>query len=48
MIVAKETACLSLAHRRVVDAELAGRIGSLSDQELRAEAKSIAYRLDRM
>ena len=49
MIVARETACLSLEDRRTVDAELAGnpeRIEAMGDGELAAEARKLAYRLD--
>jgi hypothetical protein len=48
-LVARETACLSLAHRRSVDAQLAARpggIGALGDRGIAAEARRIAYRLD--
>jgi hypothetical protein len=48
-LVARETACLSLADRQSVDAELAGnpeRIEAMGDGELVAEARKAAYRLD--
>jgi len=44
-----ETACLSLADRHSVDAELAAdpdRIEAMGDGELVAEARRVAYRLD--
>ncbi|MGH3445774.1 MAG: DUF222 domain-containing protein, partial [Nocardioidaceae bacterium] len=49
-LLARETACLSAEDRRVVDAELAGRLaGELEkwgDARLIAEARRLAYRLD--
>ncbi|MFT4294877.1 MAG: DUF222 domain-containing protein [Micropruina sp.] len=45
-LVVKETACLTREHRQQVDAELAGRLGELSDRALVAEARKVAYRLD--
>ncbi len=45
-IVVKETACLSRHDRGVVDARLAGRLGSLSDRQVFAEARRHAYELD--
>ncbi len=45
-LMVKETACLSREHRRQVDAELAGRLGELSDRAVSAEARKVAYRLD--
>jgi hypothetical protein len=48
-LIARETACLSLEHRQVVDAELAGdpdRLEAMGDGELAAEAKKLAYALD--
>jgi hypothetical protein len=45
-IVARETACLEPADRRVADAELGGRLSSLGDRQVEAEARKIAYRLD--
>jgi hypothetical protein len=46
LIVARETAWLSVAHRREVDAVLAEQIESLGDRAVEAEAKKVAYRLD--
>lgn len=48
-LLARETACLSLADRRRVDSVLAGdpdALESMGDRELVAEAKKLAYRLD--
>lgn len=45
-LMVKETACLSREHRRQVDAELADRLGELSDRAVSAEARKVAYRLD--
>jgi hypothetical protein len=48
-IVVRETACLSREDRAAVDAELGARAGgmtTLSNRELAAETKRIAYRLD--
>jgi hypothetical protein len=45
-IVARETACLEPADRRVADAELGPRLAGLGDREVEAEARKIAYRLD--
>lgn len=45
-LMVKETACLSREHRRQVDAELADRLGELSDRAVSAEARRVAYRLD--
>ncbi|MEJ7832545.1 MAG: DUF222 domain-containing protein [Nocardioides sp.] len=48
-LLARETACLSLEHRRHIDAVLAAdpaRIEALGDGELVAEAKRLAYKLD--
>lgn len=48
-IVASETACLSVNDRRKVDRDLAGnpeRIEAMGDQELRNEARKLAYKLD--
>lgn len=42
----KETACLSVEHRRQVDAHLAGRFGADSHRALVAAAKAKAYELD--
>ncbi len=45
-LMVKETAVLSRAHRRQVDAELAGRLTQLGDRAVAAEARKIGYRLD--
>jgi Domain of unknown function (DUF222)/HNH endonuclease len=48
-LVARETACLSLEHRRLVDRELAGnpgRIEAMGDGELVAEARRLACHLE--
>ncbi len=45
-LMVKETACLSREHRRQVDAEMADRLGELSDRAVSAEARKVAYRLD--
>jgi uncharacterized protein DUF222/HNH endonuclease len=45
-VLARETACLSKAHRTMVDAELEPKLAGLSTRELAAEARKIAYRLD--
>ena len=48
-LIARETACLSVAHRAQVDAELAARpggMGALGDKAIAAEARRIGYRLD--
>ena len=45
-IVARATAVLSAAQRREADARLAGRIAGLSDRQLDAAARAIAYELD--
>lgn len=45
-LITRETATLSLAHRQVVDAELAGRLGTLTARQAAAEAARIGYRLD--
>ena len=45
-LVVKETAVLSRQHRRHVDAELAGRLATLGDRAVAAEARKIGYRLD--
>lgn len=42
----KETACLSVEHRGLVDAHLAGRFGGESHRALVAAAKAKAYELD--
>lgn len=49
VLMAQETACLSLADRTTIDTELAGnphRIEVMGDRELVAEARKLAYRLD--
>lgn len=48
-LIARETACLSIGHRRQVDAELAARpggMGAMGDRAIAAEARRIGYRLD--
>ncbi len=45
-LVARETACLSVEDRREVDLRLAGRLASMSDAHLVAEARRHAYALD--
>ncbi|QYJ04274.1 HNH endonuclease [Nocardioides panacisoli] len=48
-LLARETACLPLDHRREVDRRLAGdrdRLEALSDREVVAEARRLAARLD--
>jgi 5-methylcytosine-specific restriction endonuclease McrA len=45
-IVARETACLDPADRRVADAELGPRLADLGDREVEAAARAVAYRLD--
>lgn len=48
-LVVRETACLSVQHRRQVDAELASRpggMGAMGDRVIAAEARRAAYRLD--
>jgi hypothetical protein len=45
-IVARETAWLSVEHRRIVDATLSAHIESYGDRRVEAEAKKLAYRLD--
>jgi len=48
-LLLRETACLSLEHRQVVDEELAGdreRLAAMGDREVVAAAMSIAARLD--
>lgn len=48
-LVTRETACLSVEHRRQVDAELAscpGGMAAMGDRTIAAEARRIAYRLD--
>jgi hypothetical protein len=46
MLVARESAWLSRAHRAVVDAELAPQLEALGDRRVEAAAKALAYRLD--
>lgn len=49
MLLARETACLSLADRLAVDATLAAnpdQIEAMGDGELVAETRKLAYRLD--
>jgi hypothetical protein len=49
MLVARETACLSLEDRLAIDADLAAnpeRIAAMGDAELVGEARRLAYRLD--
>jgi Domain of unknown function (DUF222) len=45
-ILVRETACLSRQDRSKVDAEVAGRLGSMGDKRTGDEARKIAYRLD--
>ncbi|WP_082929300.1 DUF222 domain-containing protein [Mycobacterium sp. 852013-51886_SCH5428379] len=48
-VIVRESACLSVAHRRQLDAELCGdtsRLEGWGDKRVEAEAKKIAYRLD--
>ncbi len=48
-LVVRETACLTVEHRRQVDAELAahpGGMGALGDRTIALEARRVAYRLD--
>ena len=45
-IVARETAWLSLEHRRAVDEEVAPRLEEWGDRRVEAEVKKCAYRLD--
>ena len=46
MLVARETACLSRLDRGRVDAALAGELSTLSDRQIVARAKRVAYELD--
>jgi uncharacterized protein DUF222/HNH endonuclease len=46
MILVQETACLSVEHRREVDRRMGVGLGSMSDRQVRAEAKRIGYELD--
>jgi hypothetical protein len=45
-LVARETACLDPADRRVADAELGPALAGLGDREVEAAARAVAYRLD--
>jgi hypothetical protein len=45
-LVARETACLDPADRRVADAELGPVLAGLGDREVQAAARAVAYRLD--
>ncbi len=45
-VLARETACLSKAHRLQVDAELGPRMHELSTRQVAAEARKLAYQLD--
>ncbi len=45
-LIVRETACLGVGHRRQVDAELAGKLGGLSDQKTAQAAARIGQRLD--
>ena len=45
-LIARETACLSVADRRLVDEELAGQLPTLSDRQAANAAARIAQRLD--
>ena len=45
-LVVQETACLAVEDRRAVDAELAGRLGSMGPARARAAAWAAACRLD--
>ena len=45
-LVARETACLSRQDRELVDARLGERLATLSDRQVIAEARRVAYRLD--
>lgn len=45
-IVARETACLSREHRIAADAELGPKLAGMSNREIAAEARKVAYRLD--
>ena len=46
MVLVRETACLSRADRMRVDAVLAGELPGMSDREIVARARQIAYELD--
>jgi len=45
-LVARETACLDPADRRIADAELGPALAGLGDREVEAAARAVAYRLD--
>ena len=48
-LITRETACLSVEHRRQVDAELSARPGGMAvmgDRAIAAEARRVGYRLD--
>ena len=45
-LIARETACLTVEHRRQVDAELAGKLSGLGDRAVGHAAARIAQRLD--
>src|SRR5664279_5412725 len=45
-LIARETACLSVADRRLVDEELAGQLPALSDRQAAHAAARVAQRLD--
>ena len=45
-LIARETACLTVEHRRQVDAELAGKLSGLGDKGVGHAAARIAQRLD--
>jgi len=45
-LMVRETATLTLDDRRAVDAELAGRLPTMGNRQVVAEARAIGYRLD--
>jgi len=45
-LIIRETACLSVEHRRQVDAELAGTLSTMGDKQTANTAAKIAQRLD--
>ena len=45
-LVCRETACLTVQHRREVDRRLANTIDTLSDRQVAASARRISYTLD--
>ena len=45
-LLVRETACLSVADRQQVDAELAGKLGGMGDRQTAAAAMRIAQKLD--